>query len=75
MTDEITVCPECESSQIRTRNINSMHGPESTKRWHCEDCRIDFDTPDTRPRKPSGGVNGLAHTLSTLSPDQVGGRQ
>jgi hypothetical protein len=50
----IGVCPECDSSDIRTRSSGLNAGIESD--WYCRDCGARFDDPAERePRRDHTG--------------------
>lgn len=53
MTREITVCPECDSPQIRRRYPEKGGGRrlEDPHDYLCRDCGHGFDQPNTRDAK------------------------
>lgn len=72
MTDEIEVCPECDSSSLYNNNPDAYRGSGEAKRYGCYDCKATFDVPPKRDRKPGGGRrHGLASRLAGADPDDV----
>lgn len=74
MTDEIAVCPHCDTSNIE---------PQTRGDYRCKKCKRTFETPAYRdPRHPTrGSSHGLARILERadvtsvddLDADDLGG--
>lgn len=61
-TDEIPVCPECDSHRIRPRNGRNAN--RSIKRWRCE-CGAEFDEPTYR--LPKNGITSAKQYRPNIS--------
>ena len=71
MTDEIPVCPECDSSRIFPRS--GRHN--GRKGWKCDDCREMYDHFVYREPYMTSGLDrsSLAYKLTQLDPSEVTG--
>jgi transcriptional regulator with XRE-family HTH domain len=69
----ITVCPECDTPQIRRRTPDHpASASSSTKRWYCLNCQRSFDEPDERaPQATTGARSGLARKLDEADPGDL----
>jgi hypothetical protein len=76
MTDEtITVCPECDSAQIKTKTNDpyGAHDPDGGA-YYCLDCHTEFDTPAERERRSNGNGGDFSDAYKALAaadPDEV----
>jgi DNA-directed RNA polymerase subunit RPC12/RpoP len=71
--DEVAACPECDATQLRSNDGDSMVGPRVTSTaYSCNACSAHFDEPVVRKRQSSGGPKrGLAKKLYDADPDEV----
>jgi len=70
--DEVAVCPECDSSQVRFYTPGGYRGYGDYPRYACRGCGERFDEFVTRERYTrSGGRSGLASRLLKAGPDEV----
>lgn len=66
MTEQIGVCPECDSHalQHRTARPGGADRDENSGKWRCEDCGQSFDEPARRePKRTREPQHGLAARL------------
>lgn len=71
---QVQACPECDSVNIHPRN--GRQRPGTARTWHCSICGADFDDPDLRPPKSTGGTVSLpggsgAAALDRMDPDDL----
>ena len=71
MSDEIPVCPECDSSRIFPRS--GRHN--GRKGWKCDDCVEMYDEPAYRERYQQAGMDSgtLAYKLMHMDASEVTG--
>lgn len=67
---EITVCPECDSSEIKVTATGSIeNGDPERGKFRCGDCGHRFDEPATREARVTPSTHGLAKKLDDAPPD------
>jgi len=63
--DEVSVCPDCDSSKIRVVSAGSVQTSERPPgRYRCRGCDARFDSPSTRPPQSTSVAQGLAGKLA-----------
>lgn len=75
-SDELEICPECESNEIRNRVVRAHVPTDCDSEWRCANCGHRFDEPDTRPRKRDytpGVGSSVAAAVARTEPDEIGG--
>lgn len=70
--DEITVCPECDSSSIEPCVKTNWAGTVAEDDWRCKSCYAHFNEPDTRDRNHPAVLHGLARELAEGDPSDFG---
>jgi transposase-like protein len=64
-SEEITVCPNCDSARIVRRTRSNLR-----QRWRCKDCEARFDEADRRePRSHNVSTHGPGRALQQADPD------
>ena len=71
--DEVTACPECDSTRIRPHVGESVAGRAGSGReWSCSECNALFDDPIERDKHRDGGpTRGLAADLAAADPEEA----
>jgi hypothetical protein len=75
-SDTVMACPECESSNVRTRTPGAPAKRSYVadgKRHYCRDCETPTDTLIEREKRGTGARHGDAETLANLDPEDVPG--
>ena len=70
MSEELTCCPGCDSSNIDRNGIGSHLSQKDIPAYHCEDCGHRFDEPATRPPQAKTSLSGIAGVLDKADPDE-----
>jgi len=70
VSDQITCCPNCDSSEISVVGVGSDLSQRDIPAYNCEACDHRFDEPSTRPRKATNGLMGIARVLDKADPDE-----
>lgn len=74
MSDFVTACPHCDSSNIYNRRFTDNRREERRDlRWYCRNCQENFAEPNKRDSRGNGSRSGLAKRLLEADPDEIGG--
>jgi len=70
---ETTVCPTCDSAEIRVESASTINHDSPLPRYACHECGARFDEPATRERTSQTAPNAgtAAAALHEMDPDDL----